>query len=516
MPCATPCDRLPCDLRYQLMLSCGCQCPSVCGEICPEGYCQKCSKRDEDVVDLVLDQKYNQIDLDQTPIVVLSCGHFFTTETLDGHPGLSDVYDVDANGKCTGLKEKPKKHMNLVPACPCCRSRIKQFTTHRYNRVVNQAVMDEMSRRFLTTSRRSVAEMDQCVVVLEDQLETSWKAILAVLRGEIIAKYAEAGKLLGKHSKLGSDLGGVVTRHFKNEHLQNAPVHMLHQAVVSAKRRTLPLTDHLAATSLTSPPIDKQISLSQQYIGLHLKCVIILDTTGVFRHATSQEDNRLKPDGSNVQDLCQQFFAQYTAFFVDCKSANLPKLAVEATLMFARVGQAFRGNCCMLGKDMNLGDKIRQQSIDMLQDASVLCQLRFRGHEELLKAVGTILAVLKDSMKELTAEELSMIKKAMLTGSGGMATHSGHWYNCENGHPVNKARVYLLGTTAKLIIVCNWRMWYADGAGSMSRVWCRHWWPEPYCCRWGYSSNGYGDVNYEMMHSMADDDEVYALTGAKF
>ncbi|KAL4954401.1 hypothetical protein BDW69DRAFT_183532 [Aspergillus filifer] len=24
---------------------------------------------------------------------------------------------------------------------------------------------------------------------------------------------------------------------------------------------------------------------------------------------------------------------------------------------------------------------------------------------------------------------------AMVSGRVGMATHSGHWYNCENGHP---------------------------------------------------------------------------------
>jgi hypothetical protein len=35
MPCAVPCDRLPCSNRCQKTLTCGHQCPSICGESCP-------------------------------------------------------------------------------------------------------------------------------------------------------------------------------------------------------------------------------------------------------------------------------------------------------------------------------------------------------------------------------------------------------------------------------------------------------------------------------------------------
>lgn len=38
--------------------------------------------------------------------------------------------------------------------------------------------------------------------------------------------------------------------------------------------------------------------------------------------------------------------------------------------------------------------------------------------------------------EEVTPEELAAIKTAMVSGNRGIATHSGHWYNCENGHPV--------------------------------------------------------------------------------
>lgn len=47
---------------------------------------------------------YSEINVDETPIVVLGCGHFFTAETLDGMIGMSDVYEVDGNGDYTSGK----------------------------------------------------------------------------------------------------------------------------------------------------------------------------------------------------------------------------------------------------------------------------------------------------------------------------------------------------------------------------------------------------------------------------
>ena len=35
-------------------------------------------------VDMLEFRNYSEIDLSETPVVALACGHFFTTETLDG------------------------------------------------------------------------------------------------------------------------------------------------------------------------------------------------------------------------------------------------------------------------------------------------------------------------------------------------------------------------------------------------------------------------------------------------
>ena len=43
----------------------------------------------------------------------------------------------------------------------------------------------------------------------------------------------------------------------------------------------------------------------------------------------------------------------------------------------------------------------------------------------------------------VTPAEIAAIKKAMVTGPDGFATHSGRWYKCVNGHPVGTRLVSL-------------------------------------------------------------------------
>ena len=48
---------------------------------------------------------YREIDVSESPIVVLGCGHFFTAETLDGIMGMRDVYVSNDWGTFTALAD---------------------------------------------------------------------------------------------------------------------------------------------------------------------------------------------------------------------------------------------------------------------------------------------------------------------------------------------------------------------------------------------------------------------------
>ncbi len=74
----------------------------------------------------------------------------------------------------------------------------------------------------------------------------------------------------------------------------------------------------------------------------------------------------------------------------------------------------------------------------MLEKAREMCAQGFENADNLLRAVEELIKMLrKEWYEEVNAEEIAAIKAAMVRGSEGIATHSGHWYNCANGHPVS-------------------------------------------------------------------------------
>jgi hypothetical protein len=127
-------------------------------------------------------KSYGEIDVDETPIIVLGCGHFFTAESLDGLMGMSEVYEVNRYMEFTGLKDVSVALAQAIPCCPDCNCPVRQFATQRYNRVINRAVMDEMSKRFLTTGRDDLRELEQQIVELEQDLDKTREEIMHQIR----------------------------------------------------------------------------------------------------------------------------------------------------------------------------------------------------------------------------------------------------------------------------------------------------------------------------------------------
>ena len=78
----------------------------------------------------------------------------------------------------------------------------------------------------------------------------------------------------------------------------------------------------------------------------------------------------------------------------------------------------------------------------LLEDAREVYKQLFQNAERLCNIVEeTIRLIQKQWYKEVTVEEINAIKAAIVSGSQGIATHLGHWYNCENGHPVSLYQV---------------------------------------------------------------------------
>ncbi|CDF38332.1 unnamed protein product [Chondrus crispus] len=114
--CAAPCAASFCNSRCQQILPCGHRCPSLCGHPCPPvEYCQTCAlpKHQNTIVDITTLVPYGAHEfLDQNPILLLQCSHFFTVTSIDG------LFQVSR-----GLE-----HSNIYPpSCPTCRQPIRDL-----------------------------------------------------------------------------------------------------------------------------------------------------------------------------------------------------------------------------------------------------------------------------------------------------------------------------------------------------------------------------------------------------
>jgi hypothetical protein len=172
---------------------------------------------------------------------------------------------------------------------------------------------------------------------------------------------------------------------------------------------------------------------------LKLDFVTLEDKLGISvalsRSATSTQD--FQWPGGSPHLLVKPFLQTCASFISVCGTEALPKLAVEATLYHARLAQMYQ-SCRLLDEaDMARAMDFVADAKKNLESASIMCEQPFQHAEKLREAVQeTIQLLQRERYEAVSPEEVAAIKRAMVTGPTGLASHSGHWYNCVNGHPV--------------------------------------------------------------------------------
>ncbi|KAI5811330.1 hypothetical protein DFH27DRAFT_21800 [Peziza echinospora] len=175
MPCAIPCDILPCSERCSNQLECGHRCPSICGEKCPTSkYCQECAGPEirDSIVDFVSMESYHDVNLDEDPVIILSCGHFFCMGTMDGLMQMRDVYEMNVEGKIIHQKDQGdwiSKINYAQTRCPTCRAGLRDI--NRYNRVAKGLLIDLSTKKFTESSHRRFLDLEKMADEEESRLE---------------------------------------------------------------------------------------------------------------------------------------------------------------------------------------------------------------------------------------------------------------------------------------------------------------------------------------------------------
>lgn len=104
------------------------------------------------MVDLLELANYEDIDLDVTPCIFASCGHFLTAQSMDGQMSMAEYYEMDDDGKTVGVKATLSAPFSIddIKRCATCRGSLRAIS--RYGRLTRRAMLDEATKRFIVWS----------------------------------------------------------------------------------------------------------------------------------------------------------------------------------------------------------------------------------------------------------------------------------------------------------------------------------------------------------------------------
>jgi hypothetical protein len=376
-------------------------------------------------VDLLEMKTYGEIDPDETPIVVLGCGHFFTSETLDGLMGMEEVYMVDANGDFTGLKDISTELARSIPRCPDCQCPVRQHTTKLYNRTINRAVIDEMSKRFLVNGQDELLVLEEQTNDLEQSLEiTSVKTMNFIHQLAASGSYTTSmpavieKELQGRLHKW-TELQTAIRSFCKKFADRHQPSQKLHDATVHAARHRL--MDELMASlsvidAIPAAPRDRRVMFRARIVHIRIEHIVLKDKFIVVEALNSvTSGTSIKMPGGNPGELVKPFFRICKEYIDECDAENLPKLGVEASLYFAGIARPYERYCRSAKTSIDKESEHIESARAILEKAKEKCTQRFENADKLLEAVEESIRLLrKEWYEEVTAEEIAAIKAAMV------------------------------------------------------------------------------------------------------
>lgn len=476
MPCAVPCEINPCSERCQKTLDCGHQCPSPCGERCPSSrFCQVCGSDDvtSREVDLITFEPYSDINLDINPIIVPTCGHFYTVETYDSHMGMKNCYILDENNAILGPRplatirgpdatgdDQPEKP--VVKNCPDCRAPLRDM--QRYNRIVKTAFLDESTRRFCANAQAKFLVMYEEVSRALETLQANRADFIAGLRTTVRPTNLPVGsrppvsdadnipQAIEDRKRKGMQLRMNINGFIQAVSEEEQPYSKVRQMVLSAQRR------RGIESTFVGDPSAVQMGFRLKSQNLLLEATweglwdlhLVLDSSAVDPAPARVLRNRILNNLKRQHERC-------AGIITDCRTARLGKYEVEARIRSAQFFALYRlefftgkkstsatpvtaqtdvdapDEHDWLGPD--LGEAVRKAESKSLDRCDKLCN-----------ALPGTVGPLKDQVEQarnllggatiyttVSAEEKRLVHEAM----SAEFSSTGRWYTCQNGHPVN-------------------------------------------------------------------------------
>ncbi|KAH0370150.1 hypothetical protein KCU65_g2843, partial [Aureobasidium melanogenum] len=428
-------DDFECNAICGEQSACGHACKKpFCGAPCPDvKFCQKCA--DEEIksrtVDLIMMSSYQDVDLDEEPCIFPTCGHFYTVGTMDGHLGLADHYVLDTDELPIALKA-PEDSLDVDKTrivCPDCRRSLRDIP--RYGRVVRRALLIQSTLKFITWSNSEYVALYQRFAETSLNLEESAEE----------AKSPQVNLLLqGSRDDQIKTLRNILPWPRYNEcWTLRFKIHQFRE-LVGIREQPFKQVQELVRFARLSRDTDADFVFDESVIlqtrshtlatSLLLRCelAILSDVLAI------RSSKRLPAEINTVVNLeanrrdCEVMFVRAGQGMHHLQQAE----ALIFWAQFAALELSWRSSHEDSDDEDDSLELLRDEAKARLAEARLFCD-----EHSAARAVASEIEEVEKMLRggtfyqQVTNEEIRKVVAAMATEFSG----TGHWWQCENGHP---------------------------------------------------------------------------------
>ncbi|MCJ1475096.1 hypothetical protein MMC13_003756 [Lambiella insularis] len=403
--------------------------------------------RNERMVDYIMRSTYAEIDLDNNPCIIPSCGHLLTRESMDGHMDMMQYYitsnDENAEESIIAVKTDSVPFSSSdLKNCPLCRIPLRNI--NRYGRIVRRAWIDEATKKFIVWANSQFVPLASKM----EQAEAKLQIPVLDKKTPLLAGQAQLSSSLNKLSLESIRLIGSRDEQLKVIRKADRPegryrdVFLLRSAIAKFRK----------VVDEAEQPISHIYDLiedARRHRGVETK-VADLPSVLQVRHRLLATVLLLRCDYAILRDFVNHSVGAASAgrtadfslslarnredceaLIQDSRARQQPAHELEGLLYWVRFTALERGRSASLSEtDMSaLIDRAHEQ----LGLAHNLCK-EYPGQTAGMPAeISAAERMVRGDTfyAPVTNAEKAAVYAAMTQEFSG----TGHWYNCVNGHP---------------------------------------------------------------------------------
>lgn len=376
---------------------------------------------------MVMFETYKDINVDEDPVIILPCKHMFTLSTLDGQLGLSDCYEMDKDGVPTKAKPFPATGSDgPIKGCPNCRSSLRSI--NRYNRITKKAILDESTKKFITEAHSEFQKLKDKVLEVEVKFDDEINNLnpkSALFRVEQFTKHSLTEKVKG-----------WVKSHERMCREEEQPYGRVRGLIIDAMRkRTISEAFQVDNAAIQTTCTLRAKCLSLQLESLHLQAIYrVLRKPDLSEGAAKSLEEALSKRHSSPANASRALIQKA----IGAQSATIEAEARIYWAQFAMLSVQYPHPAEQrLEPDQKEAKRIATvaEQTESLEKCLAMCKEKPGILGKYESWAQRTLAMVKGEpfYQPVSQAERAAVYAAMSVEFRG----TGHWYRCQNGHPVS-------------------------------------------------------------------------------